>query len=72
MKTAASPGIRLRGLVLTLCFAAATGYVLAAQNLRLYVDDSGGNDIAVVDLAARKKIDDITVGERPHGLAVQA
>ena len=72
MKAAASPAIRLRGLVLTLCFAAATGRVLAAQNLRLYVDDSGGNDIAVVDLAARKKIDDITVGERPHGLAVQA
>jgi YVTN family beta-propeller protein len=45
---------------------------MAAQNLRLYVDDSGGNDVAVVDLATQKKIDDITVGERPHGLAVQA
>jgi YVTN family beta-propeller protein len=61
-----------RRFVLALCFAAWTASGVAAQNLRLYVDDSGGNDIAVVDLAAQKKIDDITVGERPHGLAVVA
>lgn len=59
-------------LVLALCFAGWTVNGLSAQNLRLYVDDSGGNDIAVVDLAAQKKIDEIMVGERPHGLAVQA
>jgi YVTN family beta-propeller protein len=63
-------GVRISACVLGFTAWAACG--LAAQNLRLYVDDSGGNDIAVVDLAAEKKIDDIVVGARPHGLAVQA
>lgn len=66
------PVPRRHEFVLALCFAAWTVSGVAAQNLRLYVDDSGGNDIAVVDLAAQKKIADITVGDRPHGLAVQA
>lgn len=66
------PAAGLRSAVLALCFAASVSYLAAAQNLRLYVDDSGGNDIAVVDLAAGKKIDDIAVGARPHGLAIQA
>lgn len=63
---------RFRSLALALCCIGATANGVAAQNVRLYVDDSGGNDIAVVDLATHKKIDDITVGEQPHGLAVQA
>lgn len=66
------PAAGLRSAVLALCFAASASYLAAAQNLRLYVDDSGGNDIAVVDLVAGKKIDDIAVGARPHGLAIQA
>ena len=61
---------RFRGVVAALIVLTAT--VCGAQNLRLYVDDSGGNDIAVVDLAARKKVGDIVVGAQPHGLAVQA
>lgn len=64
--------MRFGSIACALCFVAATAGGLAAQNLRLYVDDSGGNDIAVVDLAAKKKVADITVGAQPHGLAVQA
>lgn len=72
MKRIALPVAGLRSAVVALCFAASASHFVAAQNLRLYVDDSGGNDIAVVDLAAGKKIGDITVGARPHGLAIQA
>jgi YVTN family beta-propeller protein len=63
--------VHWRGIVAVLCVFAATACA-AAQNLRLYVDDSGGNDIAVVDLATRKKIGDIVVGAEPHGLTVEA
>ena len=70
MNSARITAIYWPGIVVALCFLAPA--CAAAQNLRLYVDDSGGNDIAVVDLAARKKIGDIMVGAEPHGLAVQA
>lgn len=63
-------GVHILAGVLGFTAWAACG--LAAQNLRLYVDDSGGNDVAVVDLTTQKEVDDIAVGARPHGLAVQA
>jgi YVTN family beta-propeller protein len=42
-----------------------------AQNLRLYVGNSRGDDICVVDLASLKVVGDIKLGERVHGVAVQ-
>ncbi|HLK34691.1 MAG TPA: beta-propeller fold lactonase family protein [Terriglobales bacterium] len=72
MKIAVFSARKWRGIIFALCLSMWGMRPVAAQNVRLYVDDSGGNDIAVVDLATRKKIDDIVVGERPHGLAVQA
>src|SRR2546421_7462622 len=42
----------------------------SSQSVRLYVDNSRGNSISVVDLATFKVVGDIKVGEHPHGLAV--
>ena len=42
-----------------------------AQDLRLYVGNSRGDDISVVDLASLKVVGDIRLGDRIHGVAVQ-
>jgi YVTN family beta-propeller protein len=52
----------------TLAWCAATA---AAQNLRLYVGNSRGDDISVVDLSSLKVVGDIKLGDRIHGVAVQ-
>jgi YVTN family beta-propeller protein len=43
----------------------------AAQNLRLYVGNSRGDDVTIVDLASLQVIGDIKLGDRIHGVAVQ-
>jgi YVTN family beta-propeller protein len=43
----------------------------ATQNLRLYVGNSRGDDVSVVDMASFKVIGDIKLGERVHGVAVE-
>jgi YVTN family beta-propeller protein len=45
--------------------------VAAAQSERLYVGNSRGDDISVVDLTSFKVVGDIKLGERIHGVAVQ-
>jgi YVTN family beta-propeller protein len=45
---------------------------LMAQDARLYVDNSAGDDITVIDLAALKPVDTIKIADRIHGLAIQA
>src|ERR1700736_960584 len=42
----------------------------ASEDLLLYVGNSMGDDVSVVDLASLKVIGDITVGLRVHGLAL--
>jgi YVTN family beta-propeller protein len=42
----------------------------ASENFLLYVGNSRGDDVSVVDLASLKVIGDITVGPRVHGLAL--
>ncbi len=42
------------------------------STMKLYVTNSEGDDITVVDLTALKVIGDIQVGKNPHGAAVQA
>ena len=44
---------------------------VAAQDVRLFVDNSEGNNITVIDLRSLKPLDDIEVGQKVHGLAVQ-
>lgn len=53
------------------CILAWCAGTAAAQNLRLYVGNSRGDDISVVDLASLKVIGDIKLGDRVHGVAVQ-
>lgn len=45
---------------------------VAAQSTRLYVANSRGDDVSVVDLGTMKVVDDIKVGNHVHGLAIQA
>ena len=63
-----------------LCFAARillSGILMscagtaAAENQWLYVGNSRGDDISIVDLASLKVIGDIKLGERIHGVALQ-
>ena len=58
----------LAGLALTLAFPIS----LQAQNWRLYVDNSNGEDISVIDLKSLKVVDDFQLGAAlPHGLALR-
>jgi YVTN family beta-propeller protein len=58
-------------LVLFLCFEIATS-AASAQSARLYVDNSEGDDVSVIDLKTLNTVDDIRLADRVHGLAVQA
>jgi len=44
----------------------------AAQNFKLYVVNSRGDDISVVDLTSLKVTGEIKAGERVHGVCIQA
>jgi YVTN family beta-propeller protein len=54
------------------CALALGGEESAAQNFNLYVGNSRGDDISVVDLASLKLTGEIKAGERVHGVCVQA
>ena len=43
----------------------------SAENLRLYVGNSRGDDISIIDMGSLKVIGDIKLGERIHGVTVQ-
>ena len=58
-------------LLLLLCFKIATS-AASAQNVRLYVDNSEGDDVSVIDLKTLKTVDDIRLADKVHGLAIQA
>ena len=53
------------------CFKIATS-TASAQNVRLYVDNSGGDDVSVIDLKTLNTVDEIHLAEKVHGLAIQA
>ena len=42
------------------------------QNVRLYVDNSEGDDVSVIDLKTLNTVDDIHLAYEVHGLAIQA
>jgi len=58
-------------LYLFLCFEIATR-AASAQNVRLYVDNSEGDDVSVIDLKTLNTVDDIRLADKVHGLAIQA
>jgi YVTN family beta-propeller protein len=51
-----------------LIMAASTSYAAGRGITKLYVSNSEGDDITVIDLATYTVIDDIRVGEQVHGL----
>jgi YVTN family beta-propeller protein len=44
----------------------------APGRMKLYVTNSGGNDVTVLDVATGKRLGRIEVGPHPHGIAVPA
>jgi YVTN family beta-propeller protein len=66
LKAAANPCM-LAGLALSLALPLS----LHAQSWRLYVDNSNGEDVSVIDLNSLKLVDDISIGASLiHGLAL--
>jgi YVTN family beta-propeller protein len=63
--------LRLSVMVPLVCVLAWCAGTAAAQNL-LYVGNSRGDDISIVDLASMKVVGDIKLGDRIHGVTVQA
>ena len=52
------------------CLLSCTAAV-SAQSMRLYVGNSRGDDVSVVDLTSLKVIGDVKLGDKIHGVAVQ-
>jgi YVTN family beta-propeller protein len=64
------PCALLLGLLCTL-FAAADAPAAKVQQ-KLYVTNSAGDDVTVIDVATNKPITTLKVGPHPHGIAVPA
>lgn len=60
------------GLCLCLATAAVAAEPAAKISQKLYVTNSAGNDITVIDVATNQPIGRIEVGPNPHGIAVPA
>jgi len=58
-------------LFLFFCLQIATPPA-SAQDVRLYVDNSEGDDVSVIDLKTLNTVDDIRLADKVHGLAIQA
>ena len=68
-------GARVWTLFLLLCaclLAHSRSNSEAGRRLLLYVGNSEGDDVSVIDLASQKLIGDIKVGQDVHGIALQA
>jgi YVTN family beta-propeller protein len=61
----------LKALV-TVVGVAANVLVAAQATPMLYVTNSGGNDVNVISLKTMKRVDDIVVGQKPHGVCAPA
>lgn len=65
------------GKVLSVAGAALASFLVCspapsmAENLRLYVGNSRGDDISVVDMTTFKVVGDIKLGDRIHGVCIQ-
>src|ERR1700681_1218166 len=56
--------------IVSVCLALSLPCFSASENLLLYVGNSMGDDVSVVDLASLKVIGDITVGKHVHCVAL--
>jgi YVTN family beta-propeller protein len=65
------PTLRFAGRLLLCVFVWGSSHVLAAQSTRLYVANSGGDDISVIDMATLKLSGEIKLGDHVHGVALQ-
>ena len=63
---------KLQWAVLGCILALGVPAPIAAQSTRLYVANSRGDEVTVIDLGTMKVVDDIKVGNHVHGLAIQA
>jgi YVTN family beta-propeller protein len=63
---------RAIGIGLVLMAIASTPVSASSRSTRVYVTNSEGDDITVIDLGSRKVIGDIQVGERVHGICAPA
>jgi YVTN family beta-propeller protein len=63
--------IYIIGTMLFGCLLAWESATSTAQSMRLYVGNSRGDDISIVDMASLKVVGDVKLGERIHGVAVQ-
>jgi YVTN family beta-propeller protein len=59
-------------LLLLALFAVSPAAAADAVKQKLYVTNSGGDDITIIDVATNKVIGRIEVGPHPHGIAVPA
>src|SRR5260370_616850 len=71
------PNVFQRFTCLFLTWLSLAGAALAAEpaakvQQKLYVTNSAGNDVTVIDAATHKPIGRIEVGPNPHGIAVPA
>src|ERR1700674_2004222 len=57
-------------LIVLVCLALTLPCFSASEDLLLYVGNSMGDDVSVVDLASLKVIGDITVGKHVHCVAL--
>lgn len=72
--------IRIRGCLSTAVFGLFLGCTLSwarpdsneKQSLRLYVGNSMGSNVSVIDLGSLKVVDDLTVGRHVHCVALTA
>lgn len=64
--------LRIRTIAASVALAAASCACYATGTARIYVSNSSGDDITVIDLATRKPIADIRVGQRVHGVCAPA
>lgn len=62
----------LQAILVSCSLAWGAPHTVAAQSTRLYVTNSGGDDVTVIDMNSLKVVDDIKVGEHVHGVALQA
>jgi YVTN family beta-propeller protein len=63
---------RFPAILASCTLAWGTLHTVSAQSTRLYVTNSGGDDVTVVDMGSLKVVDDIKVGDHVHGVALQA
>ena len=59
-----------RAFLFLLCFDITTS-AASSQNVRLYVDNSEGDDVSVIDLKTLNTVNEIHLADKVHGLAIQ-